>query len=322
MYDLNTPYSTRNVFINSIDANKISNVDKENGLHEQFFEFYLESPISAPPHTRMVVSLSDFQIPNILPNIVININNKISFLGSVNGYITLTFPMRFYNIITFMEEFHRLVALTPMNDLRASFNYNTLLLTFTSFTENIQIVNETITSIIEDTQIVTEYPTTCVNIGVTRNINNDFIYPILGVDGDNSCSITMPSVINFTSPNVIFLKCNNILVNNLTGDGRSDQTLARIDVNCPFGYVIYHRPTEITKFLIRERLIEKLRFSLETIDGIPVNIEGLSFQATLTFDFIYPPSLQFNNEDFLGHTLETERRRQQKMLEEEKTEQS
>ena len=63
-YLSNTPYSSRNIFINSINAVKVNNTN--NDTKSQNLEFYLDAPIIAPPFTRMVISLLDFQIPNFM----------------------------------------------------------------------------------------------------------------------------------------------------------------------------------------------------------------------------------------------------------------
>ena len=299
-YISNTPYSSRNIFINSINAVKVNNANNDN--NSQNLEFYLDAPIIAPPFTRMIISLIDFQIPNIIPNIGTNINDKLSFQGS-NNKITLTFPSRYYNVLEFVKEFNTLILNSNIPSIVASFSFETLKLTFTSDVDFIKIINET------------NNPTTLTNVGVIRNNNNSFIFPINGTLTQPSI-IEMPSVVNFGSPSVIFLKCDNITVNNLTSSGQSDQTFARIDVNAPFGYTIFHRPVEPTKFLLRQRVIDKLHFSLTTIDNIPISIQGLSFQATLNINFIYPPNLQFQNEELLEQALMIERKKL-KMNEEE-----
>ena len=299
-YLSNTPYSSRNIFINSINAVKVNNTDDDN--KSQNLEFYLDAPIIAPPFTRMVISLIDFQIPNIIPNIGTNINDKLSFQGS-NDKITLTFPSRYYNVLEFVKEFNTLILNSNIPSIIASFSFETLKLTFTSDVDIIKIINEP------------HNPTTLTNVGVIRNNNNSFIFPINGTLTQPS-TIEMPSVVNFGSPSVIFLKCDNITVNNLTSTRQSDQTFARIDVNAPFGYTIFHRPVEPTEFLLRQRVIDKLHSILTTMDNIPISIQVLSFQATLNINFIYPPNLQFQNEELLEQALMIERKKL-KMNEEE-----
>ena len=85
-YINNTPYSSRNIFINSINAVKVNNTGDDNKT--QNLEIYLDAPIIAPPFTRIAISLLDFQIPNIIPNIGTNMNDKLSFENSSNDKIT------------------------------------------------------------------------------------------------------------------------------------------------------------------------------------------------------------------------------------------
>ena len=81
------------------------------GIHKQNIEFYLEAPIIAPDFTRIVVSLIDFQMPKIIPNIGLNINDKISFNGSVNGKITIQLPMDYYNVLQFLNTFNTIILI-------------------------------------------------------------------------------------------------------------------------------------------------------------------------------------------------------------------
>lgn len=295
-YISNTPYSSRNIFINSINATKVHSTDTTTNIHKQNIEFYLDAPIVAPDFTRIIVSLIDFQMPNIIPNIGLNINDKISFQGSVNGKITIQIPMDYYNVLQFVNKFNTIILTSNIPSIICSFDTQSLKLKFTSNVEVIDIINEI------------SYPTTLTNVGITRNDNNSFVFPVNGTTNQPSI-INMSSVVNFGSPSVVFLKCDNINVNNLTSSGKSDQTLARIDVDVPFGNIIFHRPVEPTKFLLRQRIIDKLHFTLTTIDDIPISIQGLSFQATLNITYIYPPTLQFNSEELLENALRIEKQK-------------
>ena len=192
-YINNTPYSSRNIFINSINAVKVNNTGNDNKT--QNLEFNLDAPIIAPPFTRVVISLIDFQIANIIPNIGTNINDKLSFENSSNDKITLTFPSRYYNVLEFVKEFNTLILNSNIPSIVASFSFETLKLTFTSDVDFIKLINEP------------NNPTTLTNVGVIRNNNNAFIFPINGTLnlGSPPSNIVMPSVVYFGSPSVIFL---------------------------------------------------------------------------------------------------------------------
>ena len=71
MYQLDTPYSNQVVFLNS--ANSVfKNID---GDGEYVYSF--TTPIQLPINTNMLISVSDAQLPNVIPNVTSS-NNKIS----------------------------------------------------------------------------------------------------------------------------------------------------------------------------------------------------------------------------------------------------
>ena len=76
-----TPYGSVSIFLQSSKATK-SNSDANK-------IFYLENPISPPPNTRILMVLSEFEMPNTVYNINSDVNNKISFT-TVSGTATIT----------------------------------------------------------------------------------------------------------------------------------------------------------------------------------------------------------------------------------------
>ena len=75
-----TPYGSVSIFLQSSKATK-SNSDANK-------IFYLENPISPPPNTRILMVLSEFEMPNTVYNINSDVNNKISFT-TASGTATL-----------------------------------------------------------------------------------------------------------------------------------------------------------------------------------------------------------------------------------------
>jgi len=72
MYQLDTPYSSQILFLNS-ENSVFKNID---GQGEYVYSF--QTPIQLPTNCQMLISITDAQLPNIIPNVTSS-NNKISF---------------------------------------------------------------------------------------------------------------------------------------------------------------------------------------------------------------------------------------------------
>ena len=76
-----TPYGSVNIFLQSSQAT--TSLTDSNKI------FYLENPISPPPNTRILMVLSEFEMPNTVYNINSGVNNTISFTTAA-GSSTIT----------------------------------------------------------------------------------------------------------------------------------------------------------------------------------------------------------------------------------------
>ena len=72
-YSLDTPYSNQVIFLNSNNS-VFKNID--GGDSEYVYSF--TTPIELPISTNMLISVTDAQLPNVIPNVT-SANNKISF---------------------------------------------------------------------------------------------------------------------------------------------------------------------------------------------------------------------------------------------------
>ena len=83
-YALETPYSNQVIFLNS--ANSVfKNID---GAGEYTYSF--TTPIQLPINTNMLISVTDAQLPNVIPNVT-SANNKISFsIPTFSKFFTIT----------------------------------------------------------------------------------------------------------------------------------------------------------------------------------------------------------------------------------------
>ena len=222
---LDTPYSSQVVFLNS--ANSI--YKSINGQGEYVYSF--NTPIQLPTNCNMLVSITDAQLPNVIPNVT-SANNQISFYiptfsksfsitlqepdGTVDKVYTVTDWLSFVNAGIVTE------AVSQFS-LYGEFQQSTSKIKWFS-NYPFQIIN------------TSSYPTTCIDlIGFGKDRTNTLTY----YDEDNgillnsitnpSYHITMPSIINFSGTRFIFVKFVNLTVNNLNSKGVTDNAMVRID---------------------------------------------------------------------------------------------
>ena len=83
-YNLDTPFSSQVIFLNSQNSN-FKSID---GQGEYSYNF--QTPVQLPTNCDMLISVTDAQIPNIIPN-VNSTNNKISFsVPTFSMFFTIT----------------------------------------------------------------------------------------------------------------------------------------------------------------------------------------------------------------------------------------
>jgi len=82
-YALDTPNSNQVIFLNS-ENSIYKSVDGEGEYNYSF-----QTPIQLPTNCQMIISVTDAQLPNIMPN-VNSTNNKITFfIPTFNKYFTI-----------------------------------------------------------------------------------------------------------------------------------------------------------------------------------------------------------------------------------------
>ena len=206
MYQLDTPYSNQVVFLNS--ANSVfKNVDGEG---EYVYSF--QTPIQLPTNTNMLISVTDAQLPNVIPNVT-SANNKISF--SVPTF------SKFFTI-SVQEDDGTIDKVYTVNDWLSFVNAKIVIEAIGQFTLYGEF--QTSTSKIKwfsnfPFQIIDtdSYPTNCYDLlGFSKNTDNSIKYYdetngiLLNSSVNPSYHISMPSVVNFSGTRFIFVKFKNV----------------------------------------------------------------------------------------------------------------
>jgi len=238
-YNLDTPYSNQFIFLNS--ENSI--YKSVHGQGEYAYNF--QTPIQLPTNCQMLISVTDAQLPNIMPN-VNSTNNKISFfIPTFSKYFTIELREddgttdRVYTVNQFLSYVNAKII------LEASGQFS-LYGEFIPSMSKVKWYSNFPFQIIDNVN----YRTTCIDLlGFKKNNHNEVVYEndevLLSSLLNPTYHITMPSCVNFTGTRYVFAKFKNISVNNLNSNGIMDNAMVRIDNNVPFGYMIFYRPSEI-----------------------------------------------------------------------------
>lgn len=296
-YQLDTPYSNQVIFLNS--QNAISkNIDGDGTAYEYNFQ----TPIQVPINCQMLLSITDVQLPNIMPNVTSN-NNKISFFVSAfSKFFTVTIQDpdgevdKVYNVYDWL-------AFVNEQILYETANQFTLAGTFSTTTSKITWSCNFMFDIID----TPNFPTTCFDlIGFEKDRTNQVVYNgelLLRSKTLPSFHITMPSCVNFAGTRFIFLKFKNISVPNMNSNGIQDNSLIRIPNNAPFGHYIFYRPNEVQRFLITKKNITNISFTLTDMNGNDLNIFSNDAQITIKLETIYKPNLRSVEEGTIVYEL-------------------
>ena len=232
------------------------------------FSFTLSNFITAPTNMRMLISVEDFIISNCIANIT-TFNNKIVFFQGVE--IIKVIPVGLYNVKGFITLLNTLLIVDT--SIVATYDTAKFKIVFVA-TEPFQLIENT----------------TCSHlIGVGKNDDNKYIYPVVADVYPIAYTMTMNSCVDFSGTPYIFLKCDEILASNINSAGVINNTLARIPVNAPYGYKIYYRPTESIKIMSQMPTLSTLNFYLQDTNNNTIDIGSNEFQILLKISYIYEP---------------------------------
>jgi len=298
-YNLDTPYSNQIIFLNTSNA-ILRNID---GNGE--YQYYFQTPIQVPLNCQLLISITDAQLPNIMPNFN-STNNKISFyIPTFNKYFTITLEddngnsVKNWNVNSFLSFVNSKIIIEAVSQfsLYGYYDENNLkIIWYCNYA--FQIINNE------------SYKTTCEQfIGLSKDTFNNYDYYdktnkiYLNSSTNPTYHIQMPSVVNFSNTRFIFLKFKNIYVPNMNSYGETDNSIIRIDNNAPFGYYIFYRPLEIQRFLIPKKTITNIAFTLTDMNDDVLNIWSSEAQITIKLEMIYKPSLRSQEEGTIQYEL-------------------
>ena len=246
----------KTIFLNSQLATKYNNT----------YNFQFSTPINCPLNQQIIISLAEFNVPYVFP-LFNSTNNVFAINESGFGY-TLIIPDTIRNPIDLQDYWNSNKPLSITSTL--VYDKNTFKFTiFSSYRVNI-----------------TE-ETTCGRIIGLEYINQVAQLPLLSTTNP-TWHIELPSTVNFRPTDQIFIKTEELTLNNVNSFGSITNTLARVPVNTQPGCIIFYRPTEINRFIILKKTLQTLKVTL--VDSLQQNLDigSQAFQLLLKVEFIYP----------------------------------
>jgi hypothetical protein len=296
-YSLDTPYSSQVIFLNSQNS-IFKTID---GVGQ--YEYNLQTPVQLPTNCQMLISITDAQIPNIIPNVNSN-NNKISFyIPAFSKFFTITLQDpdgevdKVYSVYEWLAFVNEQILYESANQFTLSGTYNptsSKIKWFCNF--EFKIID------------TPNYRTTCTElIGFRKDRQNEVVYEsdevLLSSKVSPAHHINMPSSVNFAGSRFIFVKFDSISVNNLNSQGLTDNAIVRIDNNAPYGHIIFYRPMEVQRFIIRKQTISGIAFILTDTNGKELNIFSNDAQITIKLEYMYKPEMRSHEEGTIAYEL-------------------
>ena len=246
----------KTLYLNSQLGTKTNNI----------YNFEFATPIICPLNQQIIISVAEFSVPNVFP-LFNSSNNVIATSESGNGF-TLTIPDTIRNPVDFAAYWN---GNKPVN-YTATLVYNKQTFKFTFFSSF-------------PMSITTD--TTCGRIIGLEYINN-VVQLSIGSTVNPTWNLELPSTVNFRPTDQIFIKTEELTLNNVNSFGTITNTLARVPVNAQPGSIIFYRPVELNRFIIPKKTIQTLKVGLVDALQKPLDIGSQSFQLLLKVEFIYP----------------------------------
>lgn len=258
MYLKNTPFSSKNLYLDSKNAIKEQNT----------YRFDLNTSITRPPGSRMILAVKECQFPNIFPNIRSGINNTFSIQGTISGLNSYTIPEGYYDITQYATIIKSLCGLVV------------------TYSSQKQLI---FTSLIEDFTFIS----TADYLGSSGSPSSTF-----GI-------LTMNYVMDFSGLDYVFIK-SNLILRNINNKGETSNTLVRVPISLPWGYSILYTQSNPTNHLTHEQSISTIQLQITDKEERSLNLQNLNFQVVIEVSYIYPEEVRLFNYQRPVHPLENE----------------
>ncbi len=253
---LNSNSQLKTLYLNSQLGTKTNNI----------YNFEFATPIICPLNQQIIISVSEFSVPYVFP--LFNSSNNVIATSESGTPYTLTIPDTIRNPVDFAAYWNGNKPVGYTSTL--VYNKQTFKFTFFS-TFPLSITTDT----------------TCGRIIGLEYINN-VVQLSIGSVVNPTWHLELPSTVNFRPTDQIFIKSEELTLNNVNSFGTITNTLARVPVNTMPGSIIFYRPVELNKFIIPKKTIQTLKIGLTDALQKPLDIGSQAFQLLLKVEFMYP----------------------------------
>lgn len=227
--------------------------------------FKFDEIVEPDPHLKMLITLDQFECPKSFFNINSTNNTLIITCNSNTNAITL--DIQNYNA-----------------DKLASTLTTALLSHVSSFGSTISVVFSELTNTFKFSSDSNVLPFTIESTST--------ILKILGFNGSEVSASTgtiqglkSSKIANLAGTPSIYIKINNLGIQNRDSRGESDGTVAKIMVDCNYGEFIFYNNVSQVYYPLSARVIKFLEIIISDSDGNELELNGADFSMVLTIHF-------------------------------------
>ena len=265
-YVLNTPYASRELYLNSDDA------DTTVGDDTNFCIFTFQSVINVPPEVTILMSVKDAQIPVSFSNVNSNTNTFIYTIGVTTT--TRTIDVGNYSANNLKDELNTLLTGVFVVTYSAITNKYTFTHASADFT-----INE---------------ESTCLRLlgfTITDHTSSSYI-------------ATSNSVVDLSGLGGVFIKTNFLTSSQDSKSKNLTSILQKIPITQAGNGVVFFNNKSGFKTAIFEKNINEIHIQLLDEDQNLLNMNNAQWRMSLGLDFIYPSAFrQFETREQLLRRL-------------------
>ena len=235
-----THLSSQQIFLSSKHA--------DNKLSDSHCVWNLNQPINPPRGTRILMAVTDFEVPYSFYSINTT-NNVLAFTGKS----PLTITTGNYDVNTLVTYFN-----DNLTDISASYVAQQNHIRFTS-SSAISLDNTN---------------TTCAfELGFSET------------DTQNSTTIQSTQSVNLAGTSAIYLRIKNITTNNIDSGSAHSSTLAKVNVTGNHLSWIYYTPSELIYQLVHDHQFNHIEIAIEDQDGHAIELNGATWSIVLSIHY-------------------------------------
>ena len=233
-------------------------------------KFYLDELISVNPDTHLLIGLTNFDCPHSFYN-VNGTNNKL-FMDYADAN---NIPQEFNNLIPIGN--YDIDSMLVY--LRSIFVSTTLNVTFSSLTNKLSFTNSG----------------RSFRFTSSKNTAQD----ILGYKTDTHATTHINNIVKLGGTNSLYFRIKNLGIRNLNSFGKSDGTIAKIDVKSMPNEFIYYETCENFYFQVENQILRSIEIEIVDDKHEKIDFNGGVFSCCLTLHFAFKRDIKYKQQYFL-----------------------